>query len=736
MPEKQSSPETGWPPSKIRGKSFLLARPSPDDSSLDETARLLARLGGAVVREITPSLDYLVVLDRRSGQPTREERQVHALNEGGTAIQVLDQPGLRDLLSPTPEEALALLRSGDAGLEQWRQRRDDQPRVPIDLSGAELRGAKLTGIVLYRVKLDGADLSGADLSGSCLDNLVRVNLDGARLPRAYVFHLTDCSARNADFSNVRLNPAVIVRTDFTGATLTGVEGSYTRSQQAVFRAADLTGALLQESTFSRADFGGANLSRAFLDRCDLAGASFRGAGLSNASLCRANLTNADLSGANLTGANLAGADLTGATVEGANFTGVNLYAASLSALGPGVPLGLIPPPPVALERVGPNMRQLEAVRDQLGTLETSLHIDPDHRGADIVCLHIRDGGRSVQAFSSGLSGRRVIQADSSPEPAHVPDHRSCQADTLCGAMLELAQQWPGAELYLETLGVRAGSVKKTPKELPEIALAAWHEAFALPLPSAAERKARQKAERERFLELLRGGPEGVREWNALRSEALTRAGNFRRADLANCDLRGANLGHHVGSCLGGLDFEGATFEGANLIGASLYECSLVKARFRGASLDGVNFAGSNLRQADFEGASLKGCTLRGSRCRGASFKNANLRKADFGGADLRGADLSAAVLEGTRFEDGEHDDTTLFPEEFVFPVKPGKDQPPPPRPSGLEAGSRVRVTFGTFAGLEGEVKEVLEAVGRVRVELTIFGRPVPVELEYDDVDQL
>jgi len=167
-----------------------------------------------------------------------------------------------------------LLRGGDEGLEQWRWRRDDQAQVPIDLSGADLRGAKLASIVLYRVKLDGADLRESDLSGSCLDQLVRVNLDGAILAQAYVFHLTDCSARNADFSNVRLNPAVIVRTDFTSAKLTHVQGGYTRSEQAIFRDADLTGALLQESTFPGADFAGATLTRAFLDKCDFTGNQF------------------------------------------------------------------------------------------------------------------------------------------------------------------------------------------------------------------------------------------------------------------------------------------------------------------------------------------------------------------------------------------------------------------------------------------------------------------------------
>src|SRR6266852_3026522 len=52
-----------------------------------------------------------------------------------------------------------------------------------------------------------------------------------------------------------------------------------------------------------------------------------------------------------------------------------------------------------------------------------------------------------------------------------------------------------------------------------------------------------------------------------------------------------------------------------------------------------------------------------------------------------------------------------------------------PKPK-YDRGDRVKVKDGTFAGMEGEVKELLEVKGLVRVELTIFGRPVPVELEY------
>jgi transcriptional antiterminator NusG len=52
----------------------------------------------------------------------------------------------------------------------------------------------------------------------------------------------------------------------------------------------------------------------------------------------------------------------------------------------------------------------------------------------------------------------------------------------------------------------------------------------------------------------------------------------------------------------------------------------------------------------------------------------------------------------------------------------------------FDRGDKVKVKDGTFAGMEGEAKDLLEAKGSVRVELTIFGRPVPVELEYWQVE--
>jgi transcriptional antiterminator NusG len=67
-------------------------------------------------------------------------------------------------------------------------------------------------------------------------------------------------------------------------------------------------------------------------------------------------------------------------------------------------------------------------------------------------------------------------------------------------------------------------------------------------------------------------------------------------------------------------------------------------------------------------------------------------------------------------------------------IKQGQIEAPVESKSKFDKGDKVKVKDGTFAGMEGEVKEVMEAKGALRVALTIFGREVPVELEYWQVD--
>jgi transcriptional antiterminator NusG len=72
----------------------------------------------------------------------------------------------------------------------------------------------------------------------------------------------------------------------------------------------------------------------------------------------------------------------------------------------------------------------------------------------------------------------------------------------------------------------------------------------------------------------------------------------------------------------------------------------------------------------------------------------------------------------------------------VMRPKAGKDEPGRvvQQKAPFGPGERVKINQGVFSGMEGDVKEILEAKGQVRVEVTIFGRPVSVELEYWQVD--
>jgi transcriptional antiterminator NusG len=51
-------------------------------------------------------------------------------------------------------------------------------------------------------------------------------------------------------------------------------------------------------------------------------------------------------------------------------------------------------------------------------------------------------------------------------------------------------------------------------------------------------------------------------------------------------------------------------------------------------------------------------------------------------------------------------------------------------------GEAVKITEGPFENFNGVVKEVLPGKGLVKVEVTIFGRPTPVELEYWQIESI
>jgi uncharacterized protein YjbI with pentapeptide repeats len=121
-------------------------------------------------------------------------------------------------------------------------------------------------------------------------------------------------------------------------------------------------------------------------------------------------------------------------------------------------------------------------------------------------------------------------------------------------------------------------------------------------------------DRERALELLRGGQSGVEQWNRAResdpSLPVLAEANLSRRDLTDANLQGLSL---RGAFLGGSQLDRADLSDAKLCGADFQACRLCRA------------------------------TL----CR-SDLRNANLRSADVAGADLTDADLRGATLIGVR----------------------------------------------------------------------------------------
>jgi len=54
----------------------------------------------------------------------------------------------------------------------------------------------------------------------------------------------------------------------------------------------------------------------------------------------------------------------------------------------------------------------------------------------------------------------------------------------------------------------------------------------------------------------------------------------------------------------------------------------------------------------------------------------------------------------------------------------------------FEVGEEVRLTEGRYASMRGTVEEINEARGKLRVVINMFGRPVPTELSFHQVEKL
>lgn len=617
MAKKTSSDTFSLVPLKLQGQSVFLA--GNFYFNIDYLNGLIEIEGGKTVNALTDKTDIVVLGYSAIANPKKKALK---LNSQGASIKMLTLDQFDQVIKPTPDEAIRLLRSGSNSIARWN-RHCVFYKGSARLQTAYIRGADFSNTELSNANLsyltEQCDFTGANLSAGQL-NLLNCQLDRARLDGVRKLSLVHCSAENAEFRRVAALDVSIKSSNLTGSRFASDKQVHLNFVDCRLVGVDLTGL---------------NAPRSIFHQCVMTKAKLTGVNLEEADFAES-----DLSMADFTNANLKLAKFPGATVDGADFTGATMTGADVSQAdfsnAKGFDLAQVQPKGCP----GPAVREFLKIAAQAERVSTSLAVT---HGTQAVVLtidhcpnwnHCRDsaGNRYHHGF-----------------PIHL--------------WSILATKWHGAVPDLASITVRASKAPLANKALKQLAIDAWCEIFAVEPPSdkglkkaVAAAKSQKKEKADQWLALLRKGKQGVEQWNHSASALHRLLNKLAGIDLANADLCGVKLEN--------LEWKNVNLSGANLSNAEISCCSFPKVNFAGACLTGAKLQGSSFNDANLEKTNLTSADLSGTsflraKCTSANFAKAQLKSSDLCGADLTGADLKEALLTQASY-----DEHTRWPKGF------------------------------------------------------------------------
>lgn len=664
---------------KLKNKSFMLK--GTFRWGFEGPAKAcIVRLGGTVTESVTPDLTYLVAEGRGSGDA---KKQAERSNKAGATIRIISEADLCAILSPSRDEALALLNEGPEGQTAFNWLAGVEG-IQLNLQNAVLKNIDLGETNLSRADLTGAEFLSSKLNQCVFGDLKAVGFSGCELRLLNLGRADHCCFVDSTFKEAVVQ-AFLCECDLTGADLSAIMIYALIAQHCTFKNAKFqqtvsAGVLLRESDFSNADLSQVNLCGADLHKSKLTGANLR-----NACLDAADLTEVDLSGADLTGATLIGAKLCGANLSGADFEGAILIDADLSKANAESARNLSQPAHWQTPAVTQTMIELDNFMQtySAGALQLAYSF----------CLEMACGrmkflityttyNKIAWVHHVATSGKRVELGNTA---------------TLSEALLFLAGRYHTGKPDL-------WSVQSDAKEWHLKFLVAVCEAFRLKVPPLEELEKEleehKKQNRRRLQNLLRNGSEGVKEWNAIAALLIAEGTDSKGLDAAGCQIEGADFSQK--------DLTGINFQNAKLGNINGYAADFSKSNFTNTYGECLVLAGANFKECDFANARFVKCYFSSSSLQKAGLRGATFEECNLSGCDLRDCDLSQAIFDQSDLSRCRFNEATKFPDDLELPVDlvwTGKGASPLIRRT-LEKAAAGPIDFeGFMKSLEGCVDE-------------------------------